>query len=278
MMECYWSDVEITWPTSATAWRRQMEPAVKPALRALAELGAAFYALSLVLSHHGLKGMAGKGTQALQTVVVCATAAVVVRVVARAVSAFFTPATRETTAPPSFYYERWLAGLGIVHAVGLAGLNSLVHEWGHCAAAKWCYWRSSPEITLQPFKGGSTSYTDSYGLTPFGELLGDDRAAMLCSAGGVVASTATAMGELALARHLDDSDPTAARCLRWHAISLLAADILYGLSAFSTHADDVGHDFIALWKVHNVHPYVILTAMVALPSLQIVLGLGPILK
>ena len=95
-------------------------------------------------------------------------------------------------------WDKWsghLARCSLVNTLTLK-LNRLIHEWGHAGAAWMTFIQANPEIVAN-CKQGSTSYAISYGLTPLGKALGEERALIFTTAAGLALPVLCAMAELA---------------------------------------------------------------------------------
>lgn len=243
------------------AIQERVWPAVAPALEAIAALGIAWYLNAAILRCQA-------ATYFPYIQIGLATAAI--GLAAKIAWQLFASWQGKSPSAPSFHVEKQLAGFSIVNAITQIGFNILIHELGHAAAAALCYKRPSIQITLQPFIGGSTSYTIFYGLTRFGHLIGKRNAAILCIIGGIASASIFSSLELYAASRIPAKDSSfSANLLTWHSLSLLYNNTLYALSAFYAHKSDHVNDFVALWQQYGIHPLVAITAMVAMPLLQL---------
>ncbi len=155
--------------------------------------------------------------------------------------------------------------------LGRAWPNIAIHETGHALSALSCFKKADPLISVSPMRGGNTNYAISYGLTPFGKLLGMQNARLLTSAAGIMASTVFAMLEFGLAEQIKDQHPTISKSLNYHGISLILTDVIYGLTTFIASRADLTHDFMYLWQAGNIHPLIPITLMIAIPLIEVLL-------
>lgn len=158
-----------------------------------------------------------------------------------------------------------IARTSAAYFIGRAGLQTAIHESGHALMALCCFLKARPEISLFPFEGGSTSYAVSYGLTPFGALLGKERALVLIAASGIMATTASALLALGAADQLEKKYPKVAKCLTYQSAANLLIDIEYGRRAFLTSRDDLAHDFVYMWEYGKIHPLIPMFLIAAIP-------------
>jgi hypothetical protein len=156
-----------------------------------------------------------------------------------------------------------LARLSLVNTFTLK-MNHYIHEYGHALTALCTFVNANPKVRAD-FRGGSTTYYTSYGLTRFGELLGEERCKLLIAAAGPLASVLFGSAEIALSSMMNKDHPLIAELLSDHGFVQIAETMLYGLSAFTASKINLSHDFIYLWQYGGIHPVV--------PLLLIALGL-----
>lgn len=140
--------------------------------------------------------------------------------------------------------------------------NVLVHEAGHAMAASSVYKNARPRIEVYPFKGGATSFCPKE-LTKFGKYLGWKNADLLVSGAGAGISMIAALASI-IAAHKMDKNSEVRKYLIMTAISTIVQHIFYAFTALWTSPENLGHDFIALWR-HNIHPLAAVATMIALP-------------
>ncbi len=148
---------------------------------------------------------------------------------------------------------------------GRAGLQTAIHESGHALMALCCFLKANPEISIFPFKGGSTSYAVSYGTTSFGALLGKEGALVLIAASGMMATTASALLALGAADQLEKKYPRVAKCLTYQSAAHILIELDYGRQVFLTSKNDVAHDFMYMWEYGKIHPLIPMFLIAALP-------------
>ena len=161
-----------------------------------------------------------------------------------------------------------IARTSTAFTIGRAYPQIAIHESGHALMASSCFQNAKPKITITPFRGGMTSYTVSNGLTALGNLLGKERALVLISASGIMATTVFAMISFAIADKLQDHYPTVASCLNYEGVAFIMSEVLYGLTAFIASKEDLTHDFIYMWQKGGIHPLIPIALMITLPLLE----------
>jgi hypothetical protein len=156
-----------------------------------------------------------------------------------------------------------LAHTSIINTVTLK-ISNYIHELGHAAAAVACYIRADPTISVH-WNEGLTVYNISYGLTKFGEFLGEENALLFSTAAGIFTPVICAMAEFAVAHHIKEGHPIISELLNAHGLSQLFNTALYGISAFVTSKLTMSHDFIFLWIVGGIHPLFPIGCILLLP-------------
>lgn len=140
--------------------------------------------------------------------------------------------------------------------------DTLTHEWGHYTAFKTLY-QGDASIQVNPFQGGSTSFTIK-GLNPLGNLLGERVSMGVLAAAGPLFSMITSLGLIAMGHFQEKESPKLAPYMKAMAAQSLIEHILYALSAYWDHSP--GHDFALLAQL-GVPPIVAAITLVALPIL-----------
>lgn len=149
-------------------------------------------------------------------------------------------------------------------------LNNYIHEYGHVLGAYFSFIDSKPEVFAN-YNEGSTSYIISNGLTRFGQFLGEQRARLFVTAAGLTSPIFFTMAEFAIAHGIIDSYPNLSEILVDHGFSQLAHAAYYGLSSFVAYEGQLENDFIQLWQLGDIHPFVSITLMLAIPLAEICL-------
>jgi hypothetical protein len=129
-----------------------------------------------------------------------------------------------------FVADRQGAVFSAVHTLMHAGIGTAIHEAGHAFSAWLLFNKASPQITILPFRGGSTSYAISYGLTSVGELFGKETSLGIIKAAGMAFSTLTATVTLVFAGNIKEAYPCLSEGLQCAATSLLLNEVVNGLS------------------------------------------------
>lgn len=158
---------------------------------------------------------------------------------------------------------RSLARFSMVNT-GLMKISLYMHELGHAAAAMLCFIQADPKIIVRGFEG-MTEYNISYGLTSFGEWLGEQPALLFAASGGLISTVIFAVGEFAAAHALQEKHPIISEILTYHGISQILYLTLYGFSAFRTSKSHLINDFIFLWVRGGIHPLVPIGLVIAVP-------------
>ena len=127
----------------------------------------------------------------------------------------------------------WFAKFSVVNIFGLTGPSIAIHEMGHALMALTLFKGSRPHISVTPFEGGWTTFKLAH-LSRLGSLLGMRTSLALVMAGGLIASTVTAMVGMTLSHYLKDSYPTVSRFLELFAYVQLFNDILYGCLLYTS--------------------------------------------
>ncbi len=141
--------------------------------------------------------------------------------------------------------------------------NVIVHEAGHALAALAVYQNASPKIAIYPGMGGATSYYND-NLSWFGKLLGRKNSDLLVCGAGAAMAILFSIGSLAAAKRCSSDKPELKMYLIATAIVSIVQHIFYALTAFITGADQLSHDFVALWS-HGINPLIAIIAMIFLP-------------
>jgi hypothetical protein len=159
--------------------------------------------------------------------------------------------------------SRSLARLSIINTATLK-LSHYIHEFGHAGAALLCYLQADPAIVVKWYEG-MTTYNISYGLTKFGEFLGEHQAMLFVTSAGLFTPVIFALGEFTAAHLIHDNHPLASEMLNCHGVSQILNLALYGFQALDASLSILKHDFIRLWVMGGIHPLIPLTLIVALP-------------
>jgi hypothetical protein len=148
-------------------------------------------------------------------------------------------------------------------------INNYIHEYGHAIAAHLSYINAKPEIFAN-FSEGSHRYAVSYGLTRFGQFLGEQRARLLITASGLMTPIFMTVAEFALAYGVCSSPQDLHEILIDHGFSQLAHAAYYSATTFFGDAQ-LENDFYQLWQMGGLHPLLTITLMLAIPIAQIIL-------
>lgn len=139
----------------------------------------------------------------------------------------------------------------------------LIHEAGHALAANILIKNPRTQISIDPFKGGQTTYRLG-ALSKIGEFFGRENSKLLIAAAGPVLALGTATIGFGAALALRKSKPELSRYLKIMSINSVAQHAFYALSALWTSATQKGHDFIQL-MAGGLHPIAAVVSIVALP-------------
>lgn len=239
------------------------------AIRTLCELGSAIALNSLTITFFAIPLSSPLSMLLLGNLLVLSTVPVIIKTIWD----FFQ--NNSSKDDLLMWNVQHLASISIFNDIGLAGIIPLIHELGHATSAWICFKNPKIEINVKPYQNGSTSYYISK-LTHFGSILGKNNALLLTTAAGMMASTFFGMCEIGLAECIKEKCPTLSQCLNYHAIVQILNDIIYGLMSLLSQRTDLTNDFIRLWNLGGIHPLIPITAMIALPLLEIALikGIG----
>lgn len=160
-------------------------------------------------------------------------------------------------------FSRSLARLSIINTTTLK-LSHYIHEFGHAGAALLCYLQADPVVLVKWYEG-MTSYNISYGMTKFGEFLGEHQAMLFVTSAGLFTPVVFAMGEFAAAHLLHESYPHMSEILNYHGIGQILSLALYGYQALGASKSILKHDFIRLWVMGGIHPVIPLALIIGLP-------------
>jgi hypothetical protein len=174
-----------------------------------------------------------------------------------------TPSVMERTTSTIEDLGRGVARLSFVNTTTIK-LSHYIHEFGHYAAALATYVNADPEIIVRWYEG-VTRYNISYGLTKFGQWLGEDNALLFVTGAGLLLPGICAMGEFAVAHFLHENHPVISEALNYHGLSQILNVGVYGLSAFFTSKLILKNDFILLWVVGEIHPVIPIMLIVGIP-------------
>jgi hypothetical protein len=161
-----------------------------------------------------------------------------------------------------------LARLSIVNTATLK-LSHYTHELGHAAAAISCYIKADPSITVRWYEG-LTEYNISYGLTSFGEFLGEHHALLFVTSAGLIAPVICAMSEFAIAHYIRKKNPLICQLLNYHGVSQILNLVLYGYQSLETSKMMLRNDFIFLWQMGDIHPLFPMSLMIAVPLCELI--------
>lgn len=156
-----------------------------------------------------------------------------------------------------------IARLNLVNLMTMK-LNRFIHELGHAGAALATYVKAQPEI-IATIRNGSTSYYISFGLTRFGKFLGEQNAALFVTAMGLASPVLCAMAEFAISYNIYHDHPFLGDILTMNGLCQLLEGLIYGMSAFLSSKNDLEHDFINLWMTGDIHPWMPMALIIALP-------------
>lgn len=150
-------------------------------------------------------------------------------------------------------YMNKLSQFSLVSWVGQAAPQILIHEMGHALAALATLKDVKLELAyFSPFHGGMLLTHSQKGLTEFGKLLGTRGSQMLVVAGGVMASTMTAMGMIGFSSMIQENHPQLSEYLNMYAASTVLTELCYGFISLCDPL--ILSDFSLLQELGGVHP------------------------
>jgi hypothetical protein len=174
-----------------------------------------------------------------------------------------TPSIIQRTTTAIEDIGRGIARLSFVNTATIK-ISHYIHEFGHYAAALATYVHADPEMIVRWYEG-VTRYNISYGLTKFGQWLGEDSARLFVTAAGLLLPGICALGEFVLAHFLHENHPVISGALNYHGLSQILNVGIYGLSAFFTSKLILKNDFIFLWVVGEIHPIIPIILIAGIP-------------
>lgn len=138
-------------------------------------------------------------------------------------------------------------------------INNLVHEYGHYAAIRYAdnFDNSSlPIVNLHATFGGNVTYTTTPARRANDTLI---------TAAGPIAQITFAAAAIAVA-HFNSQRSFSKTFLNGAAFLSILNSLNYAYSAFEL-AEKSSHDFAVLWKKADIHPFIAMICIVALPLL-----------
>ncbi|WP_068469611.1 hypothetical protein [Candidatus Protochlamydia phocaeensis] len=214
-------------------------------------------------------------TPAIPTLIIVAVSIVALNTIFRTFSGLLTYQLHQLNQSPSAQEEeRESVKMGIKFCqfmcpITFSILDStnrdvLIHEAGHALAAAAVYQKARPTIEIFPLEGGVTRFFITP-LTKLGNFLGEKNARLFVTAAGPGAAILAAATHIGLAHYLKDSHPELSHYFLCTAITSVFQHVTYALSALWMAKPSIGHDFVHLWQVGNIHPIVAAITMVAIP-------------
>ncbi len=143
-------------------------------------------------------------------------------------------------------------------------VGTLIHEFGHAAAAKLCF--NTKELTVRVLAngGGFTSMSAS-GLTGFGASIGLNNSLITLAAGGPLLAIIVAVSAIAIAKLVQNRE--ASDLLLLTGLGSLIHHKNYAASAIGEKVTmKTGHDFIKLAAL-GISPLASLVVVVGLPTI-----------
>lgn len=164
-------------------------------------------------------------------------------------------------------FSRCVARLTLINTMAMP-LTHLIHEAGHAGAALLCYLQAEPSITIKLYEG-MTNYNISYGLTAFGKRLGEHESMLFVTAAGLAAPVLAAAGELSLSHLIENHYPLISEIISHHAASQYLNLFLYGYKSLNMNKMMLENDFIRLWTMGDIHPYIPMALICAVPLYEL---------
>lgn len=157
-------------------------------------------------------------------------------------------------------------GGGLLNVAGAGtGASIMAHELGHAVAAEALFVGANPHISIQPFKGGVTSFRAG-ALTALGEKYGREMSLGITSGAGPLVDTAISMVSFAAGFAVRKEHPYIGGALMGNAGLTMLNDTLYAGSAlFGSVAElaRAGNDFAGLAVYLGIPPLVSVAIMAA---------------
>jgi len=156
-----------------------------------------------------------------------------------------------------------LSNFSIINTVALSSATFFIHELGHATLAT-CFFKT-PRVTIKifPFLGGETTYAISYGFTKIGSFFGRERALLMITSGGFLASTATSLLATQISKLLRESNPLSSKILKYFAVSQILNELIHAISSLIESEADYQNDFTYLRHAGCIHPLIPISLMAA---------------
>lgn len=212
------------------------------------------------------------------TLLVCAVAAIAINVLIRSIGAYcmyrLLQLKNETSVKAQekkilfekmFNFMNYMAPITFSTLVDDQTRELIVHEGGHALAANILIKDPRAQITIDPMKGGKTTYYVG-ALTKVGEFFGRANSKLIIAAAGPALSVITATIGFGASLALRKSNPELSRYLQVVSIGSIAQNVFYAFSALWTAVSQKGHDFLQL-MAGGLHPIAAVVSIVALPIL-----------
>jgi len=147
--------------------------------------------------------------------------------------------------------------------------NTLVHEWGHYAAAKAIFTDANPNVIIDGLFGGKTYLGLGRVYTSFGKLLGPLNSMRLISAAGTLVAIIMATVGLILGLQLRNKHPELSKYFLVAGSFSIIQHVVVAFSALTSNPlGGAGNDFLSLWY-YGIHPLVSAVCIIAIPLLAV---------
>ncbi|MFI5334596.1 MAG: hypothetical protein ACHQT8_05470 [Chlamydiales bacterium] len=156
--------------------------------------------------------------------------------------------------------------------IDCATRDTLVHETGHALAVLLLLQNALPEITIDPFEGGLTTFDDAE-LSRFGNWLGEELVASIIAGAGGALAVICATGQLIAGHTLSTTYPELSRYLKITGVVSILENMVYAASGLKRTCSR-SHDFHFLWKSGGIHPVTCVALMALLPLIAKIILYG----
>lgn len=196
--------------------------------------------------------------------IVVTVAILAINIIARIAAFYFEKNSCETASKAT----KWIPPLtfGFLYEITA---NTLVHEWGHFAAAKSIFTDANPKVIIDGLFGGKTYLGLGRVYTAFGKLLGPLNSMRLIAAAGTLVAIIMATVGLILAIQLRNKHPELSKYFLVAGGFYIIQHVVVALSALTSNPlGGAGNDFLSLWY-SGIHPLVSVVCIIAIPLLAI---------
>ena len=148
-------------------------------------------------------------------------------------------------------FKAGMLGVGS-YVAGTAFPSTYLHELGHKMAINTLYQNAHPTITVNPFKGGATSWRPT-GLSPLGEKLGATASRSTVAMAGTAMDALSSVALFATGYKLKKRNPVLGTSMMCYSAMTMLNSTAYAASGIGkTVASQPGHDFLTLQSMSGI--------------------------